>query len=135
MRKEIETYESTSSRHRPVFDSVVVGHIPHNIDSRKRVIITKHHTMKTTAAIGIIVAAFGCFSVAAESNQSPPSSLAPLVAGVFGPKIVFATPVYDFGRIQGGEIVKYTFVFTNVGGAMLQVSNVQASCGCTTAGE
>ena len=43
--------------------------------------------------------------------------------------------MYDFGQIKGGEVVKYTYVFTNVGGAMLQVSNVQASCGCTTAGE
>jgi hypothetical protein len=52
-----------------------------------------------------------------------------------GPKIVFATPVYDFGKVRSGEVVKYTYVFTNVGGAMLQVSNVQVSCGCTTAGE
>ena len=57
------------------------------------------------------------------------------VAARSGPKIVFATPVYDFGKVKSGEIVKYTYVFTNVGGAMLQVSNVQVSCGCTTAGE
>ena len=56
-------------------------------------------------------------------------------AGVSGPKIQFATPVYDFGQIKGGEVVKYTYVFTNLGGALLEISNVQASCGCTTAGE
>jgi len=56
-------------------------------------------------------------------------------ASATGPKIVFATPVHDFGQIKDGEVVKYTYVFTNVGGAILQVSNVQASCGCTTAGE
>lgn len=56
-------------------------------------------------------------------------------AGVAGPKIQFATPIYDFGKVKGGEAVKYTYVFTNVGGATLQVSNVQASCGCTTAGQ
>lgn len=39
------------------------------------------------------------------------------------------------GKIKGGEVVKYTYVFTNVGGAMLEVSNVHASCGCTTAGD
>ena len=55
--------------------------------------------------------------------------------GIAGPKIVFATPVYDFGQVKGGVVVKYTYVFTNAGSAMLQVSNVQASCGCTTAGE
>jgi hypothetical protein len=52
-----------------------------------------------------------------------------------GPKIVFATPVYDFGKVRSGEIVKYAFIFTNSGSAMLQVSNVQVSCGCTTAGD
>lgn len=31
-----------------------------------------------------------------------------------GPKIVFATPVYDFGKVRSGEVVKYTYVFTNV---------------------
>lgn len=57
------------------------------------------------------------------------------LAGGSGSKIIFATPVYDFGKVRSGEVVKYTYVFTNVGGAMLQVSNVQVSCGCTTAGE
>ena len=43
-----------------------------------------------------------------------------------GPKIQFATPIYDFGKVKSGEAVKYTYVFTNMGGATLQVSNVQA---------
>lgn len=86
---------------------------------------------------------------AALPNTNPPPSSPPApapallsattevaaVAGGSGPKMVFATPVYDFGQIKGGESVKYTYVFTNVGNAVLQVSNVQASCGCTTAGE
>ena len=55
--------------------------------------------------------------------------------GVSGPKMQFATPIYDFGKVKSGELVKYTYVFTNVGGATLQVSNVQVTCGCTTAGE
>ena len=55
--------------------------------------------------------------------------------GVSGPKMQFATPIYDFGKVKSGELVKYTYVFTNVGGATLQVSNVQVTCGCTTAGD
>ena len=39
----------------------------------------------------------------------------------------FATPIYDFGKVKSGELVKYTYVFTNVGGATLQVSNVQVT--------
>lgn len=43
--------------------------------------------------------------------------------------------MHDFGKIKGGEVVKYTYVFTNAGDRLLEVSNVQFSCGCTTAGE
>jgi len=52
-----------------------------------------------------------------------------------GPKIEFATPVYDFGKIKSGDPVKYTYYFTNTGGQVLEVTHVQPSCGCTTAGE
>jgi len=47
--------------------------------------------------------------------------------------IAFATEKYDFGKIQesAGQ-VSYDFVFTNVGGEPLVISNVQASCGCTS---
>ena len=57
------------------------------------------------------------------------------IASGSGPRIQFATPVHDFGRIKGGEVVKYTYVFTNAGQQVLEVTAVQASCGCTTAGD
>jgi len=44
-------------------------------------------------------------------------------------------PVYDFGRAKAGELVKYSFVFTNGGDELLEVHSVQPSCGCTTAGD
>ncbi len=52
-----------------------------------------------------------------------------------GPRIQFATAVYDFGRAKAGELVKYSFVFTNTGDEVLQLTAVQPSCGCTTAGD
>ncbi len=58
-----------------------------------------------------------------------------LIASGSGPRIQFATPVHDFGQIKGGEVVKYTYVFTNAGQQLLEVTAVQASCGCTTAGD
>jgi hypothetical protein len=86
--------------------------------------------------------AVGSVTNSAPSATSAPGPWLPLataapisVAAGSGPKIQFATPIYDFGTVKGGEVVKYTYVFTNIGGAMLQVSNVQVSCGCTTAGE
>jgi hypothetical protein len=57
------------------------------------------------------------------------------VAGETGPKIQFATNAYDFGKVKAGELVKYSYIFTNTGDAVLEVSHVQPSCGCTTAGD
>ena len=70
--------------------------------------------------------------------QQPLLSTSPsggLIASGSGPRIQFATPVHDFGQIKGGEVVKYTYVFTNAGQQLLEVTAVQASCGCTTAGD
>jgi hypothetical protein len=69
----------------------------------------------------------------AATGAAPPP--APAAAGAAGPRIQFATPMHDFGTIKGGETVKYTYVFTNSGDRLLEVSNVQTSCGCTTAGD
>lgn len=115
-------------------------------------------TLLVVAALVVVVAAVlyavnvggwrkGGTTAASGTNMAPSttsSAATPLLAttagaastaGGSGPKIQFATPVHDFGQIKGGEIVKYTYVFTNTGGATLEVSNVHASCGCTTAGE
>ncbi len=85
-------------------------------------------TVKLVTAISIILPgiAFGA--------ESAPAAAAPSTNSA-GPKIQFATPQYDFGKARAGDPVKYTYVFTNTGDATLMVSNVQPSCGCTTAGE
>lgn len=57
------------------------------------------------------------------------------IASSSGPRIQFATPVHDLGQLKGGEVVKYTYVFTNAGQQVLEVTAIQASCGCTTAGD
>ena len=64
---------------------------------------------------------------------SPPA--APAIPEVGGPKIEFYTNVYEFGRVKSGDPVKYTFYFTNTGNALLELTDVHPSCGCTTAGE
>jgi hypothetical protein len=55
------------------------------------------------------------------SNSSPPC-------------IQFAAPIYDFGRATSGCIIRHDFTFTNTGNGLLEISNVQTSCGCTEAG-
>ena len=75
--------------------------------------------------------------LAAAAAPRPPAPTLASTASTHtaGPKIQFATPVHDFGKIKGGEVVKYTYVFTNIGDRLLEVTSVRASCGCTTAGE
>ncbi|MFC3196955.1 DUF1573 domain-containing protein [Parapedobacter deserti] len=39
---------------------------------------------------------------------------------------------HDFGKIKEGEKIEHEFTFTNTGTSPLIISNVHASCGCTT---
>ncbi len=79
-------------------------------------------------------------SQAVEIPPAGPVVPAPLAAPVPAtnalavPKIEFATTVHDFGRRKVGEPVSCEFVFTNSGGAVLQINSVHPGCGCTTTG-
>lgn len=44
----------------------------------------------------------------------------------------FEKEVHDFGNVKEGTQAEYTFKFTNTGKEPLVITNVQASCGCTT---
>jgi hypothetical protein len=77
-------------------------------------------------------------AVLADQPATPPAPVtatADAGTNASGAKIQFAMPVYDFGKVKSGDPVKYTYVFTNTGSAVLEVSHVQPSCGCTTAGD
>ena len=49
-----------------------------------------------------------------------------------GPKIEFANTTHDYGEIKKGGDGNCEFTFTNTGNEPLILSNVRASCGCTT---
>jgi hypothetical protein len=48
------------------------------------------------------------------------------------PEIVFESEVVDYGTIQQGADGNRVFVFKNTGKEPLILTNVKASCGCTT---
>mgnify|MGYP002628045652 CR=1 len=47
-------------------------------------------------------------------------------------EISFVTEKYNFGEIEEGPKVTHDFKFINTGEAPLLLTNVKASCGCTT---
>ena len=69
----------------------------------------------------------------ATAPAAPPP--APAIVDGVGPRIDFATNLYDFGRVKSGDPVKYTYYFTNTGDMLLELTDVHPSCGCTAAGE
>lgn len=48
------------------------------------------------------------------------------------PVMQFEKTEFDFGKILQGEVVSYTFHFTNTGKAPLIITSIEKSCGCTT---
>ncbi|MFZ6001630.1 MAG: DUF1573 domain-containing protein [Bacteroidota bacterium] len=46
----------------------------------------------------------------------------------------FDALTFDFGKIKQGTPVTHEFKFTNTGVVPMIITNVQASCGCTTPG-
>jgi hypothetical protein len=63
----------------------------------------------------------------AEAEEATPAVVNPNAA-----KIAFKEETYNFGEIPEGPQVTHEFKFTNTGKEPLILSNVRASCGCTT---
>ncbi len=68
---------------------------------------------------GTLVLAAGGGAAAAESG---------------GPRIYFHEPVYDYGTVVVGAVIKHVFTFTNTGNQTLVIEEVKSTCGCTAAG-
>ena len=83
--------------------------------------------MASSKLIAVVLLALGsAWMQAAQAPTSAPAGAAP--------KITFASTVYDFAKATSGEVVRHDFVFTNIGTATLEITDVRPGCGCTTAG-
>jgi hypothetical protein len=90
-------------------------------------LLTASYSLYISACVGTIA------GLDAEPGRTPPP--ATTARNSIGPRIVFDAAVYDFGKLSAGDVANHTFVFTNAGDGLLELTAVQASCGCTTAGE
>ena len=55
-------------------------------------------------------------------------------ANTNNPPIIYLPETeHDFGQVNEGDTVKYTFRFINKGGSTLTVKDIKTSCGCTAA--
>ncbi|HEV2393780.1 MAG TPA: DUF1573 domain-containing protein [Verrucomicrobiae bacterium] len=96
-------------------------------------------TIIKSTVLGLLLAGLqAALAVPHDPPLAPtPATPAPQIPGTnhTAAKIQFASSIHDFGRAKAGELVKYTYIFTNVGTGVLEISHVQPSCGCTTAGQ
>ena len=49
------------------------------------------------------------------------------------PTIYFSETQHDFGKVNEGDKVDYTFNFSNKGSSVLSIKDIKTSCGCTAA--
>jgi hypothetical protein len=97
--------------------------------------LTQRHYASTSVVLGLFVLfALGAFAADQSLASSGSVTNDPPAAAAAGPKIQFSEIVYDFGKVDSGELVKHDFVFTNAGNQMLEISAVHPGCGCTAAG-
>ncbi len=75
-----------------------------------------------------LLSMFVTLAFAGLNAQEAPAKTVP----ANGPKITFTESTHDYGTLQKGGNGDCEFTFVNEGNEPLILSNVRASCGCTT---
>lgn len=65
-----------------------------------------------------------------QSKNSKPSDKTTTNSGT--PEFEFQEEFYNFGNLQAGEVVAYSFQFTNLGDGALIIDKIESDCGCIT---
>jgi hypothetical protein len=86
--------------------------------------------MKVVVLIVLVLGLFSCVEnkpkIIIEAKSETKSSAQ-------FPKIDFDEEIHDFGLIKAGEILSYSFQFTNRGETDLIINTVETDCGCIEA--
>jgi hypothetical protein len=101
----------------------------------------KEYLSKLSFSAFSILAATAILPSPVVAADAPPAGLpaaaAPATAAVpqDGPRIAFSEIIFDFGKQGTSQPLRHDFIVTNIGNALLEITQVQPGCGCTTAGE
>ena len=87
--------------------------------------------MKIVVVIGLCLFSFGTF--AQKTDAAKPAAKKEVKAKTPKPLITFKTLTLEVGEIPYGSQEPFVFEFKNTGKDPIIVTNVQTSCGCTTA--
>lgn len=85
-----------------------------------------------TSALLLLILFAGCNGDRLSSNVVNNPNSASVDAKSEQPHIDFEKSEHNFGKMVVGEVVSYRFKFTNTGKSDLLITEVKASCGCTT---
>lgn len=86
------------------------------------------------ATLESLVAAEAALPAMPATGTAPPLP-ANTNTSAAAPRIQFAEPIFDFGRVPEGDVIRHEFIFTNTGNATLLVTDVHPSCHCTVPGD
>jgi hypothetical protein len=88
----------------------------------------KHLNRFNFLTFGLLL--FTAFTFLVACNSTPASVKKAKVATDYG-AFNFTEKLYDFGKINNGDVVKHTFKFYNTGKSPLIIHDISTSCGCT----
>lgn len=81
-------------------------------------------------ALAMAASMFACNQ--ADKSGGEATETAAATAGKHPVLTLKEETTYDFGKAKEGDIVEKSFAFKNTGESPLIISNITASCGCTT---
>jgi hypothetical protein len=91
---------------------------------------TRYHQLKVLRLAAFQLVLIGVLLASCHSgNQPKAAAVGSSESGVS--KFVFSEEIHNFGSLNAGEIVSYTFSFRNEGTKTLIISEVDSGCGCT----
>jgi hypothetical protein len=108
------------------------AHISFRVDSSPTPFLIMITPRSVAVVLSLVLLATRSFAQTDEASRAEKANTS--ANETLAPKIEFAAPVLDFGKIIAGTVVNHAYEFKNTGNAPLILTEVQPSCGCTTSG-